>query len=150
MVSTIKPNRHLKIGAKRKTRKRRKRKNIVKGLDTIFSIYIRRRNADSKGMVKCVTCGCKKHWKEVHAGHFISRRFYATRWDEDNVQVQCPSCNIARQGEQYVYGCWLNSQCDGLADKLVEQSKKVVKFTDKRLEELTAYYRGLVKEMDKW
>jgi hypothetical protein len=30
----------------------------------------------------------------MHAGHFISRRHYSTRWDETNVHSQCAGCNL--------------------------------------------------------
>ena len=67
---------------------------LKKKLDVLFSQYIRRRNADHLGRVKCFTCGVEKHWKEQQAGHFQSRSHHSTRWDEVNVQVQCPKCNL--------------------------------------------------------
>ena len=36
---------------------------LKKKLDVLFSQYIRRRNADHLGRVKCFTCGVEKHWK---------------------------------------------------------------------------------------
>lgn len=67
-------------------------------LDKVFSIYIRRRYADSNGMVVCFTSGKRMHWKESHCGHFISRRHLGTRWDEINCQVQSVSENLYNQG----------------------------------------------------
>ena len=46
---------------------------LKKKLDVLFSQYIRRKNADHLGRVKCFTCGVEKHWKEQQAGHFQSR-----------------------------------------------------------------------------
>ena len=69
---------------------------LKKKLDVLFSQYIRRRNADHLGRVKCFTCGVEKHWKEQQAGHFQSRSHHSTRWDEVNVQVQCVKCNMYR------------------------------------------------------
>jgi hypothetical protein len=65
-----------------------------------FSEYIRRRNADENGMVKCFTCSSFKHWKEMQAGHGIPRQHWGTRYDEKNVQSQCRKCNCFEQGEQ--------------------------------------------------
>ena len=47
---------------------------LKKKLDKIFSEFIRRRNADHLGRVKCFTCGVEKHWKEQQAGHFQLNR----------------------------------------------------------------------------
>ena len=78
------------------------RKTLIKKLDTIFSIYIRRKNSVNE-IAQCITCGKKDHWKKMQNGHFMSRKHYATRWDEDNVEVQCMGCNVYRYGEQYLY-----------------------------------------------
>ena len=52
--------------------KKASRKTIVKKLDAIFSIYIRRRYAKDD-IAECVTCGKQDHWKSLQAGHFMSR-----------------------------------------------------------------------------
>ena len=39
------------------------RKTLIKKLDTIFSIYIRRKNSVNE-IAKCITCGKKDHWKK--------------------------------------------------------------------------------------
>lgn len=77
---------------------------LKKKLDKVFSEYIRRRNADENGMVKCFTSGKVMHWKEAHAGHFISRRHMGTRFDEINVQVQSVGENLFNQGNAPVFG----------------------------------------------
>lgn len=67
-------------------------------LDKVFSLYIRQRFADKDGMVTCFTSGKRHHWKNVHCGHFISRRHLGTRWDEINCQVQSVAENLYNQG----------------------------------------------------
>lgn len=65
---------------------------LVKKLDDVFQMCIRYRDNFT-----CITCGRKfprGERKECHAGHFISRGVYATRWDEENVNCQCASCNL--------------------------------------------------------
>jgi hypothetical protein len=71
---------------------------VIKALDEVFSKYIRLRFADENGIVKCFTSGKIMHWKQSQAGHFISRRHLATRWDEVNVQVQSVAENVFNQG----------------------------------------------------
>ena len=43
---------------------------LVKKLDAVFSIYIRRRFAVND-IAKCVTCGKEDHWKSLQCGHFM-------------------------------------------------------------------------------
>lgn len=44
-------------------------------------------------MLECWTCGETKHWKQVDAGHYISRRHKSVRWDLRNIRPQCKICN---------------------------------------------------------
>lgn len=121
------------------------RTSLIKKLDTIFSIYIRRRYAVND-IAECYTCGKKEHWKKQHAGHFASRRHYSTRWNEYNVQVQCPSCNIWQQGMQFEFGKRLCLQYgDNFADELMNESKKIRKFTDVELQDMIEHYTQLNK-----
>jgi hypothetical protein len=109
---------------------------LVKKLDTVFSIYIRRRYAVND-IAKCVTCGKEDHWKSLQCGHFMSRKHMSTRWNEDNCQVQCAGCNVFRYGEQYKFSLYLGNN---LAEALHIKSKEVCKFTEVELQELIQHY----------
>jgi hypothetical protein len=74
------------------------RASLIKKLDKVFSEYIRRKDASKDGMARCVTCGKTAHWKEMDNGHYWSRRYTSTRWDENNCGVQCTYCNRYNQG----------------------------------------------------
>lgn len=126
---------------------KRKRSAIVKELDKWFSLYIRLRNSDYRGYSTCVTCGKVDHYKKLQAGHFASRKHYATRWHEDNVQVQCYGCNVMQQGQQYLFAKWLGTD---LADNLISESHKSVKFSDQDLLEKIAYYKEIVKNHENY
>ena len=126
--------------AKRKTKTR---KQIVKELDTIFSQYIRLKGADKNGFGICVTCGKKDLVKNMDAGHFRSRRFYSTRWDEDNVNIQCKRCNIWGYGEEYLYSLYLGEK---LSKKLYNKSQEIIKFANIDLLNLIEKYKILVKQ----
>lgn len=119
------------------------RKTLVAKLDAIFSEYIRRRYAKD-GIAICVTCGKTDHYKSLQAGHFISRKQYATRWDEDNVQVQCVACNVYRYGEQYKFGLYLGSE---KSQELLQKSRQTVKFLDYELQEMIELYKHKVAEL---
>ena len=47
---------------------------LKKKLWTLFSKYIRLRDSDYRGICSCCTCGIKKHYKEMQAGHFLPGR----------------------------------------------------------------------------
>ena len=123
--------------------KKPSRKTLVKKLDTIFSIYIRRRYAKND-ISECVTCGKRDHWKKMQAGHFMSRKHYATRWDEENVQVQCSSCNVFRSGEQYLFSKYLG---EDKADALLIKSRSIEKFSDADLIDLIELYTNKVNNL---
>ena len=68
---------------------------------------IRMEHADGRGMCTCVTCGAVVHWKEIHAGHFISGRSNAILFDERNIHPQCNRCNTYLGGNQECYAPWM-------------------------------------------
>lgn len=129
-----------------KTAKKPTRGKLVKKLDVVFSQYVRLSNADSRGFCTCVTCGKQGHWKTggIQAGHFISRKHYSTRWNEDNVKPQCVACNVYRAGEQYKYSLYLGHN---LSDELYQKSQKITKFTNVELQEMIDHYSSQLKKL---
>lgn len=123
--------------------KKPSRKTIITKLDNIFSQYIRLRYSKNE-ISECVTCGKQDHWKKLQAGHFISRKHYATRWDENNVQVQCSGCNVFRYGEQYLFSKYLGTE---LSEELLIKSRKIQKFTDYELLEMIEIYKDKVNNL---
>jgi len=128
--------------AKKPTRKPA-RKTIITKLDTIFSQFIRLRYSKNE-ISECVTCGKQDHWKKLQAGHFISRKHYATRWNEDNVEVQCVGCNVYRYGEQYLFSKYLGQE---LSDELMAKSRSIAKFSDVELLEMIEEYKDKVDKL---
>ena len=116
---------------------------LKKELDKVFSQYIRLKYADHNGMCECFTCGTQKHWKNIQAGHFMSRRHMATRWHEDNVKPQCVKCNMFSQGEQYRFGVNLGDK----AIEMEELSRTTMKFATFELQELIADYKIKIQEL---
>jgi 5-methylcytosine-specific restriction endonuclease McrA len=122
-----------------------KRKSLIDKLDKEFSIFIRNRYAKN-GMAECVTCGTVKEVKQLQCGHFMSRKHYSTRWDEDNCQVQCYTCNVMRYGEQYKFGLYLNATYNkDKAEELLIQSKQTLKLSDFELEDMIEKYKIINK-----
>ena len=117
------------------------RTSLIKKLDTVFSIYIRRRYS-MNDIAKCVTCGKEDHWRKLQCGHFMSRKHMSTRWNENNCQVQCAGCNVFRYGEQYLFSQYLGNN---LSEELYKQSKEICKFTDVELQDMIVHYTELNK-----
>lgn len=125
----------------------RTRKNIVKSLDTVFSLYIRKRFSKND-IAECYTCGKKEHYKKLQCGHFMSRKNYSTRWDEINCQVQCYACNVVRYSEQFKFGLKLNADFgENCAEKLQQKSIGIVKYSNTDLLEKIDYYKNKLLEL---
>ncbi len=123
------------------------RKQIIKKLDSVFSEYIRRRNSVDD-ISECFTCGKKDHWKKLQCGHFQSRKHYSTRFDEINCQVQCAGCNVFRYGEQFIFGKNLNKKYGkNTAEKLLQKSRKTVKFANVDLIEMIDQYKNMIQQL---
>lgn len=124
--------------------KKASRKTLVAKLDAVFSEYVRRRYAKDD-IAECVTCGKRDHYKSLQAGHFISRKQYATRWDEDNVQVQCVACNVYRYGEQYKFGLYLGAE---KSQELLQKSRQTIKYLDYELQEMIEIYKHKLAQLE--
>lgn len=73
------------------------------GLASLFQKLVRLRARDKNGNCKCFTCGKVQHWKEMDAGHFVSRNNKATILDPTNCHAQCKFCNRWGNGERDKY-----------------------------------------------
>lgn len=121
------------------------RSKLVKKLDSVFSQYIRLKDADEFGNATCFTCGKVDHWKKLQNGHFQSRKHYSTRWFEQNCQIQCAGCNVFRYGEQFLFSKYLDEKYgDGTSEELYYKAKETIKLADFELEEMILKYKSLV------
>jgi len=122
---------------------------LKKDLDTIFSIYIRLREANEYGMVQCFTCGIVRGYKDgMQNGHFQSRKHLSTRFDEENCQVQCVKCNVYSWGEQYKFSLRLDSKYgEGKAQELEFLAKTTLKISSAEYIEKISYYKNLVSNL---
>ncbi len=82
-----------------KTRKNKSpRRKLFDKAWKLTSEYVRQRD---DGV--CFTCGVKKHWKEMHAGHFRHGKTTPIYFDLKNVHCQCPKCNTFLSGNRDIY-----------------------------------------------
>lgn len=114
--------------------------SLKKKADKYFSLYVRYRDGEFKRgeyWTECITCGVEKPLKAMQAGHFVSRKVSSLRYDEENVNAQCPGCNVFKYGEQYLYSKALDLKYgDGKAEELHNRRHETHKFTIPELEEI--------------
>lgn len=123
---------------------------LKKELDKWFSLYIRLRESE-EGLVQCFTCNKVSHYKSgMQNGHFQSRKHLATRWDEENCQVQCVGCNMFKAGEQYKFSIALDAKYgEGTAEELEFLARTIMKVSRIDYEEKIGYYKELVEKLKK-
>lgn len=92
-------------------------------LDRIFSEFIRIRDSDSNGIIRCISCGKIVAWKESDCGHYINRKHNSTRYDEKNCNAQCRSCNRFDEGNIQGYRKGLIAKYGEYAVKILEMKK---------------------------
>ena len=130
-------------------KKRTKRKpDLVKKLDRVFSLYIRLRDAMPSGFVRCISCGKIKRFEDVDCGHYFSRTHMATRFDEDNCNAECRSCN--RMSADHLIGYRKNLVAKiGLnrIDRLDVLAHSQKHWLDSELEEKIRYYTAEVRRL---
>jgi hypothetical protein len=124
-------------------------KALVLKCDTIFSRYKRLSNAKTNGDVECFTCGGIFNWVHIDCGHYISRMYKTVRWDEQNTEPQCPSCNRFHEGKKDVFALKLQEKYGrDILEELNRRKNKVHKFTIPELNELYEYYKDKVRELE--
>ena len=110
---------------------------LKKIADKFFSLAIRLRDSDTGGIACCITCGTKKHYKQLQNGHFVKRSVNLLRYDEENCNAQCYSCNVMKYGEQYLYAKALDDKYgSGTAERLMAQRFTTHKFTVEELQSI--------------
>lgn len=117
-------------------------------LDRVFSEYIRRRDADADGYIRCISCGKTVHWKESDAGHYVNRKHMSLRWDEKNVNAQCRSCNRFDEGNVLGYTDGLKRRYgDDVIDKLKISKMRISYVSESYLQMQIDHYNKKLKEL---
>ena len=124
---------------------------LKKELDKWFSLFIRLRDATDEGLCQCFTCGKVSHYKSgMQNGHFQSRKHLATRWNQENCQVQCVGCNMFKAGEQYKFSIALDGKYgEGTAEELELLARTITKVSRIDYEDKISYYKDLVEKLKK-
>lgn len=119
-------------------------------MDKIFSEYIRLRDADCNGYIRCYCCGYPVNWKLAHNGHFMNRRHLGTRFDERNCHSCCVPCNTYNNGNLEAYEAHLINDYGETIIPILEMLKHTVtKLSEMEIRELEIFYKQKVKELKK-
>lgn len=123
------------------------KKTFEKKLDTIFSRYIRLKETKD-GWGKCCSCGKIKSYEQLDAGHFINRKWRATRWDERNVHIQCIACNRFGEGDAAGYALFMLDRFGRDTIELLQSlSRTTAKYSDFEGELMIKEYSQKVKQL---
>lgn len=115
----------------------------------VMSEWIRRKDADINGYVKCVTCGCKKHWKEMDAGHYIPKTAgLGMYFCENNIHPQCTYCNRFLHGNIQRYAIFMQETYGNQILKLLEhQRHQIVSISPMEYTRLIEYYKNKINKL---
>ena len=109
-----------------------------------MSLFTRLKNADAQGIVACVTCGARKHYTKMNAGHF---QHNVLDFDEMNINCQCVRCNKWLHGNLTSYTMYLLLlHGKEKIDDLLKRSLVKHKYTE---EELTILLPILQEKLEK-
>jgi len=122
----------------------------LKNADKYFSLYIRSRDADDNGMIKCISCDDLVHWKKADAGHFIKRQYKSLRFSEKNVSGQCRKCNWLLQGNDINYAKGLERKYGpGIIEELEIAKRNTLHLGEFELKLIAEHYREKFNELKK-
>ena len=122
----------------------------LKTADKWFSKFIRIRDADKDGIIRCISCGQPVHWKKADAGHFIKRQHKALRFNEKNVNAQGKRCNWLLQGNDINYAIGLEKKYGpGIIEELEIAKRNTIHLGQFELKLIAAHYRQRFNELKK-
>lgn len=120
---------------------------MAKAAWRLWSIHVRRQNADFRDMASCFTCQRRFKWKELDSGHYkhTSKRKELRTWDLDynpkNIHPQCTFCNRMVHGNLAVYSLRLEEEYGhGILQQLQEAYNNKRQLTNQELKEIITRY----------
>jgi len=127
--------------------KKRKKLKSIKTLKSkswkLMSEHVRVSNIVGEGFNVCVTCGSVRHYKEMHAGHFIhASKGSFVSYDKRNIHPQCVKCNVYLGGNLIEYTLFIqNHYGPETVDELKQLKNTIMKRADfeEVIERLTGY-----------
>lgn len=114
---------------------------LLKKAWALHSEYARKK---AKG--ECYTCGVKKDWREMDAGHYIHGRL---DHHPNNIRAQCTRCNRFLHGNLGRYAERLLAEIGPDAFYQIRlEANQVKKWEVPELEEKIRYYEKAIQDLD--
>ena len=107
-----------------------------------FSEWTRRKWADKNGIVQCISCPAKIHWKEANASHWKHGHSKKSFFMEENVNPSCVKCNLYMSGNLSEYTLWiLNRYEENTVNAIRQASREIYKPSRQELENFIIAYK---------
>jgi hypothetical protein len=141
--------------AKEKNWKEKKRKmkedletvqDLMKKCQSVFNHWVRLRDAGKP----CISCGGKLGEKYDASHYFSSGGHKSVTFNPDNVHASCVYCNRYLHGNLLNYQIGIEKKIGG--ERLFELHQKAHesrKYTREELRDLIAFYKDLIKKLQK-
>lgn len=135
----------MEVAAKKHRTKDKSLPDLIRELDTVFSLFIRQRDSNTDGYGKCVTCMTYDHYTEMDCGHYASRKHGSTRHDEQDCAMQCKTCNRMKDGEEEKFAMAIDRRYgQGTSAALKRKAKQTLKLSRAEVKEKIEHYKSLV------
>jgi len=110
------------------------KKGLKKKCWKLMSLWVRLKNADKNGYVRCITCDKIKHFRQMDCGHL---RHGVLDYYEKNLAPQCDFCNRFNSGQRDLFYRWaIKTYGQKEVDKLYQKANEAKKGELYTIEEL--------------
>lgn len=132
---------------------KRKPKSIAKLVEeaaVLLQLIVRLKARDENGYVSCVTCGATKLYNDgMQGGHYISRKWLATKLLEENLHPQCSACNGPRRGMPNEYTLYMIDMYGrDFVDELLVLKHQSKKYYKAEILEIISEFKLRIKELE--
>jgi len=131
---------------------KKKTKSIAKLVEEAADLLqklVRLKDRDEDGYCQCRTCKQFFHWTEMDGGHFISRKWTATKLLEENIHPQCKRCNGFLRGNLIEYTRYMDETYGKeFVDELRILKHQTKKYTRAEVEDIIKDLRQRIREME--
>ncbi len=118
-------------------------------LDRLVSEYVRKRDTQKDGYIRCFICGKKISYSEAQNCHYIPRQHIATRFNLINCNAGCISCNCFDPDHEKRYRAALVIKYGEEVVEELERLKNIMlKLSNSDIKELESIFKEKIKELE--
>lgn len=121
--------------------------DLIAIADEIYSKWLRKSGANELGFSECFTCGKRDRWEALHCGHYVRRGALFLRYDPRNTRIQCPGCNVFKDGNMAEYTQRLEAEHPGITEYLKQEAFVVYKPEKDELYSIIKEYKRKLKQL---